>query len=255
MGEFSSRAAFVTGGSRGVGRAIALEFASRGASVAVVYNANRGKADEVVAAITADGGKALALQADVGDPDAVATAFAKAVDAFEKIDILIHSAGAPVEWANVRDQDPKMWAAFVQTDLVGAFNVIHEAVCHMHTRRQGVIVAISSIAAQMCQSRNSQGAAAKAGLEALVRVVAREEGRYGVRANAVSIGLTDTEQASEAFESWGEEATQKIISRIPLQRIAQPQEIARMAAYLASEDGSYITGKVIQVDGGQLIAG
>ena len=255
MGEFSGRAAFVTGGSRGVGRAIALEFASRGASVAVVYNASRSKADDVVAAISAGGGKALAVQADVADPDAVAAAFAKAVDFLGNIDFLIHSAGAQVEWANVRDQDPKMWAAFVRNDLVGAFNVIHEAVCHMHTRHQGVIVAISSIAAQMCQSRNSQGAAAKAGLEALVRVVAREEGRYGIRANAISIGLTDTDQASEAFESWGAEATQRIISRIPLQRIGRPQEIARMAAYLASEDGSYITGKIIQVDGGQMIAG
>lgn len=255
MGEFSGRATFVTGGSRGVGRAIALEFATRGAAVAIVYKSSRQKAEEVVAAIESGGGKGIALEADVGDPGAVATAFAKATETFGAIDFLVHSAGALVEWANVRDQDPKLWAAFVRTDLIGSFNVIHEAVCHMHARGRGVIVAISSIAAQMCQARNSQGAAAKAGLEALVRVVAREEGRYGVRANAISIGLTDTEQANEAFESWGEAATQKIISRIPLQRIGRPEEIARMAAYLASEDGSYITGKVIQVDGGQLIAG
>jgi NAD(P)-dependent dehydrogenase (short-subunit alcohol dehydrogenase family) len=255
MGEFSGRATFVTGGSRGVGRAIALEFAKRGAAVAVVYKSSRQKAEEVVAAIESSGGKGLALQADVGDPDATAAAFAKAADAFGNIDSLVHSAGALVEWANVRDQDPKMWADFIRTDLIGSFNVIHEAVRHMHARGRGVIVAISSIAAQMCQARNSQGAAAKAGLEALIRVVAREEGRYGVRANAISIGLTDTEQANEAFKSWGEAATEKIISRIPLQRIARPEEIARMAAYLAGEDGSYITGKVIQVDGGQLIAG
>jgi NAD(P)-dependent dehydrogenase (short-subunit alcohol dehydrogenase family) len=255
MGEFSGRAAFVTGGSRGVGRAIALEFATRGAAVAIAYKSSRQKAEEVVAAIESGGGKGLALEADVGDPGAVAAAFAKATETFGAIDFLVHSAGALVEWANVRDQDPKLWAAFVRTDLIGSFNVIHEAVRHMHARGRGVIVAISSIAAQMCQARNSQGAAAKAGLEALVRVVAREEGRYGVRANAISIGLTDTEQASEAFESWGEAATQKIISRIPLQRIGRPEEIARMAVYLASEDGSYITGKVIQVDGGQLIAG
>jgi Dehydrogenases with different specificities (related to short-chain alcohol dehydrogenases) len=255
MGEFSGRAAFVTGGSRGVGRAIALEFAARGASLAVVYKSSRQKAEEVVAAIESGGGKGLALQADVGDPDAVAAAFAKATDTFGNIDVLVHSAGAQVEWANVRDQDPKNWASFIRSDLIGSFNVIHAAVLHMHTRGRGVIVAISSIAAQMCQSRNSQGAAAKAGLEALIRVVAREEGRYGVRANAISIGLTETEQAREAFKSWGEEATRKIIAGIPLQRIGQPEEIARMAAYLAGEDGSYITGKVIQVDGGQLIAG
>jgi NAD(P)-dependent dehydrogenase (short-subunit alcohol dehydrogenase family) len=125
----------------------------------------------------------------------------------------------------------------------------------MHERGRGVIIAISSIAAQMCQARNSQGAAAKAGLEALIRVVAREEGRHGIRANAISIGLTDTEQAQKAFDEWGDTKTQKIIAGIPLQRIGRPEEIARMAAYLAGEDGSYITGKVIQIDGGQMISG
>jgi 3-oxoacyl-[acyl-carrier protein] reductase len=255
MGDFSGSTAFVTGGSRGVGRAIALEFAGRGANVAIVYKLSRESADAVVAEIAAHGGNALALQADVGDCDAISRAFARALDTFGSIDILAHSAGAPVEWKNVRDQDPPAWAAFVRNDLVGAFNSVHAAVRHMHDRGYGVIVAISSIAAQMCQSRNSQGAAAKAGLEALIRVVAREEGRYGIRANVISIGLTDTDQARAAFKNWGEAATQKVIDGIPLRRIAKPEEIARLAAYLASDDGSYITGKVIQVDGGQLITG
>jgi 3-oxoacyl-[acyl-carrier protein] reductase len=255
MGDFSGRAAFVTGGSRGVGRAIALEFAGRGANVAIVYKSSRESADQVAAEIASHGRRALALQADVGDCDAITRAFAHALDTFGSIDILAHSAGAPVEWKNVRDQDPKTWAAFVRNDLIGAFNIIHAAVRHMHDRGRGVIVAISSIAAQMCQSRNSQGAAAKAGVEALIRVVAREEGRYGIRANVISIGLTDTDQARAAFKSWGDAASQKIIGGIPLGRIARPEEIARMAGYLASEDGSYITGKIIQVDGGQLIAG
>lgn len=255
MGDFSGRAAFVTGGSRGVGRAIALEFAGRGANVAIVYKSSRESADQVAAEIASHGRRALALQADVCDCDAITRAFAHALDTFGSIDILAHSAGAPVEWKNVRDQDPKTWAAFVRNDLIGAFNIIHAAVRHMHDRGRGVIVAISSIAAQMCQSRNSQGAAAKAGVEALIRVVAREEGRYGIRANVISIGLTDTDQARAAFKSWGDAASQKVIGGIPLGRIARPEEIARMAGYLASEDGSYITGKIIQVDGGQLIAG
>jgi len=255
MGEFLGRAAFVTGGSRGVGRAIALEFAGRGANVAIVYKSSRESADRVAAEIASHGASSLALQADVSDCDAITKAFAHALDAFGSIDILAHSAGAPVEWKNVRDQDPKTWAAFMRNDLVGAFNIIHAAVHHMHDRRRGVIIAISSIAAQMCQSRNSQGAAAKAGVEALIRVVAREEGRYGIRANVISIGLTDTDQARAAFESWGEAASGKVIDGIPLRRIGRPEEIARMVAYLAGEDGSYITGKVIQIDGGQLIGG
>ena len=255
MQDFTGRAAFVTGGSRGVGRAIALEFAARGADVAIVYKSRRESAEKVAAEIAAHGRKALALQADVGDSHAVAAAFARACEAFGGIDILAHSAGAPVEWKAVRDQDPRNWADFVRSDLIGAFNVVHAAVGHMHARGRGVIIAISSIAAQMCQPRNSQGAAAKAGVEALIRVVAREEGRYGIRANVISIGLTDTDQAREAFASWGEVATQKVIDAIPLKRIGKPEEIARMAAFLASEDGAYVTGKVIQVDGGQMIAG
>jgi NAD(P)-dependent dehydrogenase (short-subunit alcohol dehydrogenase family) len=255
MGDFSGRAAFVTGGSRGVGRAIALELAARGADVAVVYKSRRESAERVAADIESHGGKALALQADVGDSAAVAAAFTRARDAFGGIDIVAHSAGAPVEWSSVRDQDPQRWAEFVRSDLIGAFNVVHAAVRHMHERGRGVIIAISSIAAQMCQPRNSQGAAAKAGVEALIRVVAREEGRYGIRANVISIGLTDTDQAHAAFASWGEAATRKVIDGIPLKRIGRPEEIARMAAYLASEDGAYVTGKIIQVDGGQMIAG
>ena len=255
MKDFANRAAFVTGGSRGVGRAIALEFAARGADVAVVYKSRRESAEKVAGEIAAHGGKALALQADVGDSAAVAAAFARACDAFGGVDILAHSAGAPVEWSSVRDQDPQKWAEFVRSDLIGAFNVVHAAVRHMHERGRGVIIAISSIAAQMCQSRNSQGAAAKAGVEALIRVVAREEGRYGLRANVISIGLTDTDQARAAFASWGEAATRKVIDAIPLKRVGKPEEIARMAAFLASEDGCYVTGKVIQVDGGQMIAG
>jgi len=255
MKDFANRAAFVTGGSRGVGRAIALELAARGADVAIVYKSRRESADKVAAEIAAHGGKALALQADVGDSAAVAAAFARACAAFGGIDVLAHSAGAPVAWKPVREQDPQSWADFVRSDLIGAFNVVHAAVGHMHARGRGVIIAISSIAAQMCQSRNSQGAAAKAGVEALIRVVAREEGRYGIRANVISIGLTDTDQAREAFASWGEAATQKVIDGIPLKRIGKPEEIARMAAFLASDDGAYVTGKVIQVDGGQMIAG
>jgi len=255
MKDFTGRAAFVTGGSRGVGRAIALAFAARGADVAVVYKSRRESAEEVAAAIAAQGCKALALQADGGESAAVAAAFARACEAFGGIDILAHSAGAPVAWKPVREQDPRSWAEFVRSDLIGAFNVVHAAVGHMHTRGRGVIIAISSIAAQMCHSRNSQGAAAKAGVEALIRVLAREEGRYGIRANVISIGLTDTEQAREAFASWGEAATRKVIDAIPLKRIARPEEIANMAAFLASEDGAYVTGKVIQVDGGQMIAG
>jgi 3-oxoacyl-[acyl-carrier protein] reductase len=255
MKQFAGKVALVTGGSRGVGRAAAEEFARRGADVAIVYRSRQDLAEQTVAAIRTSGVKGIAFQADLADAEATRRAFDTAVAELGRLDILVHSAGGPVEWRPVREHDPKAWASFIANDLVGGFNAIQQAVRHMRINKSGSITAISSIAAQMCQSRNSQGAAAKAGLEALVRVVAREEARSGIRANAVPIGLTDTEQTQAAMAQWGPEATKKVVDAIPLGRIGRPEEIARFCAYLASEDGAYITGKVIQVDGGQIICG
>jgi 3-oxoacyl-[acyl-carrier protein] reductase len=106
----------------------------------------------------------------------------------------------------------------------------------------------------MCQPRNAQGAAAKAGLEALIRVIAREEGKHGIRANVVAIGLTDTDMGRAALAAWGPETAQRVIRGIPLQRIGTPEEIAGVVCFLAGPGAAYITGKVLQVDGGQIIA-
>ena len=255
MADRIAGTAVVTGGSRGVGRAVALELASRGADVAILYRSRSDLADQVVRQIQERGRRALSVAADVGDPQAVAAFFAQVTETLGPVDVLVHSAGATVDWSPVRATDPVAWAAFVGTDLIGAYTCIHHAARAMHERQRGVIIAISSIAAQMCQANNSMGAAAKAGLEALIRVVAREEGRHGIRANAIAIGLTDTDQAHEAFARWGDDTARKIVAAIPLQRIGRPEEVARLAAYLASEDGEYITGKVLQLDGGQLICG
>jgi len=253
-GELAGKVALVTGGSGGVGQAIVRELAGRGADVAFTYRRNGERAQTLAAEISGTGRRALALACDLPDAASAADAVARTVAELGRLDILAHSAGADVTWAPVREQKPAAFAEFVAVDLVGFYNVLQPAVTHMHAAGAGAVVAISSIAAQMCQARNSQGAAAKAGLEALVRVVAREEGRYGVRANAVSIGLTDTEQARLAFDRWGPKATEQVIAGIPLRRIAKPEEVARMVSFLVGEEGAYITGKVIQVDGGQIIA-
>jgi 3-oxoacyl-[acyl-carrier protein] reductase len=255
MAQFSGNVALVTGGSRGVGRAAACEFARRGADVAILYKANRDLAEAVVRDVRAEGVNAIALQVDLAEADATRRAFDEVVEKLGRLDILVHSAGAPVSWRLVREHDPAEWAQFIANDLVGGFNAIQNAVRHMRANKRGSITAISSIASQMSQSRNSQGAAAKAGLEALVRVVAREEARAGIRANAVPIGLTDTEQTRSAMAQWGTETSRKVVEAIPLGRIGTPEEVAKFCAYLAGEDGAYITGKVIQIDGGQIISG
>jgi NAD(P)-dependent dehydrogenase (short-subunit alcohol dehydrogenase family) len=167
----------------------------------------------------------------------------------------VQAAGGLVTWRDVADLDPGEWERFLAVDLSGAFYVIRAALPHLRAAGGGAIVAISSIAAQMCQPHNAQGAAAKAGLEALIRVVAREEGRRGIRANAVAIGLTDTDMGRAALDAWGPETTQRVVRTIPLQRIGTPEEVARAVCFLAGPDGAYVTGKVLQVDGGQIIAG
>ena len=136
-------------------------------------------------------------------PHGVGVAVDRAAAEFGRLDILVQAAGAMGAWHETAELSTEDWDRYLAVDLSGAFYVIRAAVPHLRKTGGGAIVAISSIAAQMCQARNVQGAAAKAGLEAMVRVVAREEGRRGIRANAVAVGLTDTDMARTAFAEWG----------------------------------------------------
>jgi NAD(P)-dependent dehydrogenase (short-subunit alcohol dehydrogenase family) len=252
--DFTGKRALVTGGSRGVGRATALELARRGADVAFLYRSRDAEAAETEAAIRARGRRALSLKADLADAAAVQTAVTKAAQELGGIEVLVQAAGAMGAWSEAAELSVDEWDRYLAVDLSGAFYVIKAALPHLR-RSGGAIVAISSIAAQMCQARNAQGAVAKAGLEALIRVVAREEGRRNIRVNAVAIGLTDTDMGRAAFAEWGPETTERVVRGIPLRRIGTPEEVARVVCFLAGPDGAYITGKVLQVDGGQIIAG
>lgn len=252
--EFDGKRAFVTGGSRGVGRAVCLELARRGADVAFLYRTNDSQAEKTQAEIRALGRKGLALKGDIASAASVNEAVERAARELGGIEIMVQAAGAMGVWREVAELATEEWDRYLSVDLSGAFYAIRAALPHLRRAGGGAIVAISSIAAQMCQARNVQGAAAKAGLEAMVRVVAREEAKRGIRANAVAIGLTDTDMGRVAFEEWGPETTERVIRGIPLRRIGTPEEVARVVCFLAGPDGSYITGKVLQVDGGQIIA-
>src|SRR5277367_2912370 len=252
--DFTGKRALVTGGSRGIGKAAALELARRGADVAFLYRSRDAEAAETEAAIRALGRRALALKANLADAAAVQAAVTRAAQELGGIEVLVQAAGAMGAWSEAAALSVEEWDRYLAVDLSGAFYVIKAALPHLR-KAGGAIVAISSIAAQMCQARNAQGAVAKAGLEALIRVVAREEGRRNIRVNAVAIGLTDTDMGRAAFAEWGPETTERVIRGIPLRRIGTPEEVARVVCFLAGPDGAYITGKVLQVDGGQIIAG
>ncbi len=245
----------ITGASGGVGKAVAAEMAAHGYDAALLYRSNAAAVEEAAHAVHAAGGKATTIKADLTDPVAVEQAVAETVAHFGKIDVLAHCAGAYTAWKPIRSLTAEEWTGFLDADLTGFFHILAACVRHMHERKSGAIVAVSSIAAQACQPRGGQAAAAKAGLDALVRVVAKEEGRHGIRANAVSIGLTATEMGADAERAWGEEATKRLLAGAPLGRMGEPEEIARVVRFLASNEASYVTGKVLQVDGGQMIAG
>lgn len=252
--SFTDTRALVMGGSRGIGRATALELARRGADVAIVYRTSAAQANEVVDTIGKLGRKALAIPADLADAQEVERAVGSASEFLGGLDLLVQAAGALGAWKNVADMPVAEWDRYVAVDLSGAFYAIHHALPHLRKSGHGSIVAVSSIAAQMCQARNAQGAAAKAGVEALIRVVAKEEGKRGVRANVISIGLTDTDMGRAAFDEWGPDTTRRVIAGIPLGRIGTADEVARAILFVAGPEGAYITGKVLQVDGGQFIA-
>ncbi len=254
QGDFAGKKALVTGGSRGIGRAVCLELARRGADVAFIYRSRDAEAEAVAGQIRALGRQALALKTDLADAAGVGAAVDRAAAEFGRLDLLVQAAGAMGAWHETAELSVDDWDRYLAVDLSGAFYAIRATLPHLRKAGGGAIVAISSIAAQMCQARNVQGAAAKAGLEAMVRVVAREEGRRGIRANAVAIGLTDTDMGRVAFAEWGPETTERVIRGIPLRRIGTPEEVARVVCFLAGPDGAYITGKVLQVDGGQIIA-
>jgi 3-oxoacyl-[acyl-carrier protein] reductase len=257
MGEktdFQNKKALVTGGSRGIGRAVCVELARRGADVAFIYHSRDAEAQATAAEIRALGRRVLAFKADVADAAVVGEAVDRAAAQLGTLDILVPAAGAVGVWHETAELSIDDWDRYIAVDLSGAFYTIRAAIPHLRNAGGGAVVVISSIAAQMCQPRNVQGAAAKAGVEAMVRVVAREEAKHGIRANAVAIGLTETDMGRAAFAQWGPQTSERVVRAIPLRRIGTPEEVARVVCFLAGPDAAYITGKVLQVDGGQIIA-
>jgi 3-oxoacyl-[acyl-carrier protein] reductase len=248
MSEFQGRAAIVTGGSRGIGRAIVEELARRGAAVAFSYSRNQEMADQVVAAVEATGGRARAFQADVTDAKA-AEEMVKAVKAeFGSVDYLVNNAGITRDKL-IMMMSAEDWDAVIDTNLKGVFNVTKPAVTIMVRQRRGAILNISSISGVVGMAGQTNYSASKAGLIGFTKALAKEVARRSVTVNALALGLIETDMTT----GLAEEYKQKMLEQIPLGRYGSASEVARVAAFLLSEDARYITGQVIQADGGLAI--
>ncbi|MCI0582959.1 MAG: 3-oxoacyl-[acyl-carrier-protein] reductase [Chloroflexi bacterium] len=245
MIDLSGRAAVVTGGSRGIGRAIALRLATQGADVAFSYRGNETAARETAAAIEALGRRALAFQGDVTDP-ATADALVKAaLEAFGKVDILVNNAGITRDDLIMR-MSLDDWRSVLETNLFGAFYAIKAVTRPMLRAKGGRIINITSVSGQAGQTGQANYSSAKAGLIGLTKATARELASRGITCNAVAPGFVLTELTQDLPQNLQDE----INARTPLGRFGTTEEIANAVAFLASDEAAYVTGQVLAVDGG-----
>ena len=245
MPELDGRIALITGASRGIGRATALELASAGAAIGVNYRSDEAGASVVVAEIEAAGGRALALQADVADPEDAAALVARCEDELGEIDALVCNAGITRDNLIARIT-PEDFDAVIATNLGGTFHVCQAAGRRMLRRRRGSIVTMSSIVGVHGNAGQTNYSASKAGLIGLTKSLAKEIGSRGVRVNCIAPGYISTELTDVLPES----AREALLGATPLGRLGEPEDVARCVRFLVSDASGFVTGAVLAVDGG-----
>jgi 3-oxoacyl-[acyl-carrier protein] reductase len=245
VGKLDGKTALVTGGGRGIGRGIVVEFAREGADVAINYRRDRAAAEATAAEVRALGRRAVVVQADVGDQEAVGAMVAEAVVFLGGLDIAVANSGVASRVATVAKVDPAEWRRVLGTDLDGAFLTARAAIPHV-VARKGAFIFISSIGADAAQAGGAPYHVAKAGVNALAKVLAKEVASDGVRVNVIAPGLVRSEMGERLLRFYGD----VILQTIPLGRAGEPADIGRAAVFLASDDAAWITGKVLRVDGG-----
>jgi len=245
MLDLSGKTALVTGGSRGIGRAIVLRLATQGADVAFSYKGNAAAAAEVVAAVEAMGRRSLSVQADARSQQGAEGLVRAVLDAFGRIDILVNNAGITRDNLIMR-MGPDEWTDVLETNLFGAFYALKAVTRPMLKARSGRIINITSVSGQAGQTGQANYSSAKAGLIGLTKAAARELASRSITVNAVAPGFVLTELTQDLPQNLMDEIT----SRTPLGRFGTTDEIANAVAFLASDEAAYITGQVLAVDGG-----
>lgn len=237
-------AALVTGGSRGIGRAIVEEFADAGYAVAFTYFQNGDAAREIVARLEGGGHRVIQHQADVKDFARAQQVIEESEGALGPLDVLVNNAGIRLDRA-LHNMDPEDWSEVIETNLTGTFNYSRALIGKM-IRRGGSIINITSVSGVTGVAGQTSYSASKAGIIGFTKALSKEVARFGVRVNAVAPGLITTDMT----ESMSEAARKKLSARIPLGKPGCPKDVARMALYLAGPDAGYVTGQVFTVDGG-----
>ena len=237
--------ALVTGGSRGIGRAIARALAADGFAVAVNFLGNEGAAKDTVEAIESEGGRAIAVQADVADSDAVEAMFTEVESRLGDVTALVNNAGVRADGLALSMKD-EAWRRVIDTNLFGTFACTRRALRPMLRARKGRIVNITSISGMHASPGQANYSAAKAGVIGFTKTVAAEVAAKGISVNAVAPGLVATDLTSDL----NEKQVDAIQGRVPAKRMGTPEEIASVVAWLCSERASYVNGSVYTVDGG-----
>jgi 3-oxoacyl-[acyl-carrier protein] reductase len=245
--SLTGRVALVTGASQGIGRTCALRLAKEGATVALSAR-NQEKLNELVSEITAAGGKAAAFALDVGDEEQIKSTVKAVIAQFGKIDVLVNNAGITRDQLVMRMKRAD-WDAVLQTNLTSAYLCIQQVIGSMLKQRWGRIINITSVFGQMGQAGQANYSASKAGLIGLTMAIAREVGSRSITCNAVAPGFIETPMTAVLSD----ELKQTAVKQIPLGRVGSPDDVASAVAFLASDDASYITGHVLNVNGGMLM--
>jgi len=245
LGKLDGKTAVVTGASRGIGRAVALQLAKEGANVVVNFSGSEQKAAQVVEEIQGLGAQAIAVQANISDSESVQQLMNASLEQFGSIDILVNNAGITRDNLLMRMKEDE-WDDVINTNLKGVFLCTKVVTRQMMKQRAGRIINISSIVGVMGNAGQANYVAAKAGVIGLTKTVARELASRNILVNAIAPGFITTEMT----ETLPEDVKSSMLSQIPLAKLGQPEDIAKAVVFLASDDASYMTGQTLHIDGG-----
>ncbi|MCM3652677.1 3-oxoacyl-[acyl-carrier-protein] reductase [Metabacillus litoralis] len=243
-----NKVALVTGGSRGIGRAIALDLAKNGASVAVNFAGSEAKANEVVDEIKANGGNAFAIKADVSNGDEVQQMIKEVISQFGRLDILVNNAGITRDNLLMRMKDAE-WDDVINTNLKGVFLCTKGVTRQMMKQRSGRIINIASVVGVSGNAGQANYVAAKAGVIGLTKTTAKELASRNITVNAVAPGFITTDMTDELPE----DVKTEMLKQIPLAKLGEPSDVANIVTFLASEKSKYITGQTVHVNGGMVM--